>query len=380
MGMRIGIITDSIDDGIIDPSARTGIFTYTSQLVAALLRIDNNNEYVLIHHSNLPFASYTDGMELLVAPNKLPFGREFRKTITLPMSVRREKGIDVIHEPRSFIPWLLPSNVARILTVHDLSTIVYPSLHGTLNEVRTRLSLAMSVGKIDRIIAVSNFTKNELMREFRMPSSAISVVYEGVDPSFRRVDNCGSVLNKYGLERGYILYVGTIEPRKNLETAMKAFYKLKRMNICRKFVLAGARGWKLTGFYKTIRELHLFEDIRILGSIAQSDLPALYSGSALFVYPSIYEGFGLPVLEAMACGTPVLTSNSSSLPEVVGDAAAIVSPLDVDGMASAMREILTDDGLAREMAKMGIRRSQQFSWDETARKTIRVYEEAHGLC
>ncbi len=373
--MRIGIITDAIDDAALDPVARAGIYRYTKELVTTLLEIDRNNEYVLIHHraSGNPF--YEASRELLVPLYNVPLHHEARKALAIPLAVRKER-LDVIHEPRGFIPHLFPRGVRKILTVHDLSTIFFPAMHTRLNALRIRLSLCLSMGKVDRIIAVSNFTKKELMNAFHIPDHLVHVVYEGVDENFKPIENCDVVLRKYGIERGFILFVGTLEPRKNLETALKAFYKLKKMNIARRFVIVGVPGWKSGKLDRIIDDLHLSKDITTIGYVPDGDLPALYSSSDLFVYPSVYEGFGLPLLEAMACGTPVLTTKSSSLPEVVGDAAITVDPYDVEGLAAAMHQTLTNDGLAESMAKKGIERARLFSWKETARRTLRVYEEA----
>jgi len=372
--MKIGFITDSIDDAFTQKRSRAGIFTYTKQLVCALLRLDQKNQYTFIHYRNVSEDIYGRTNELVVPLYGIPFWHEIRKAILLPLSAGKER-LDIIHEPRAFSPYLFPSYAKKILTIHDLSTILYPPVHTRLNVFRVNLSFSAGIRRVDRIITVSKFSKREILRLFHINEDRIEVIYEGVDSRFRSLDECEGVKKKYGIEGGFILFVGTVEPRKNVNGLIKAFYKLKKKGMKHRLVVAGAEGWKCGETKETIEQLGLEKEVVLLGYVGDDDLPALYNASDLFVYPSLYEGFGLPALEAMACGTPVVTSNTSSLPEVVGDAAIMVDPCDLNSLTNAMHKVLTDESLAQDMVKKGLRRATLFSWDKAARNTLKVYED-----
>jgi len=187
---------------------------------------------------------------------------------------------------------------------------------------------------------------------------------ESVDPALKR----------YVIERPYILYVGSLEKRKNLPRLLEAYAYLRETLPGWKLVIVGGRKWKSDPIYKAVQRLGLEPHVIFTGFVAEEDLPALYNGADLFVFPSLYEGFGLPVLEAMACGTPVVTSNTSSLPEVAGEAALLVAPTDVKAIAAAMQRVLSEPDLAAELRRRGLERASQFSWERTARETLAVYE------
>jgi glycosyltransferase involved in cell wall biosynthesis len=195
---------------------------------------------------------------------------------------------------------------------------------------------------------------------------------------FRPVEaaEAGPVLEKYGVERPYILYVGALESRKNLPRLLEAYARLRKWSARWKLVIVGARKWKFTPIFEAVQRLGLEPHVHFTDYVADEDLPALYRGAELFAFPSLYEGFGLPVLEAMACGTPVVTSNRSSLPEVAGDAALLVDPLDVEAIAGAMQRVLADEALAAGLREIGLARAAQFTWERTARETVAVYKKA----
>lgn len=372
--MKIGFTTDSIDDTFAQNRARTGIFTYTKQLITALLKLDRKNQYTLIHYRKVGEDLYRKTNELIVPLYEIPFWREIRKAIVLPLLISRER-LDIIHEPRAFNPYLFSSHTKKILTIHDLSTFVYPSMHTKSNVLRMNCSVSASLRKADRIIAVSKHSKREVLRLFHIDEERIEVIYEGVDARFKPIKKCEGIKKKYGIVGRFILFLGTLEPRKNVNGLIKSFYKLKKMGIEHKLVVAGPEGWKCRDLKETIKQVGLLKEVILPGYVHDDDLPALYSASDLFVYPSLYEGFGLPPLEAMACGTPVVTSNTSSLPEVVGDAAIMVDPNDLNSLADAMYKLLTDEDLAQDMVKKGLRQARFFSWNEAARKTLKVYED-----
>lgn len=216
----------------------------------------------------------------------------------------------------------------------------------------------------------------DIIRYFKIPENKIKVIYLGVDEDYKPLSETEirKVRQKYHLNYPFILYVGSLISHKNIPTLIKAFYKLKKYGLPHKLVITGKRGWKYKNIFEIISKLNLQKDVVFTGYVQREDLPALYNAADLFVYPSLYEGFGLPPLEAMACGTPVITSNTSSLPEVVGNAGIMVDPYDIDGLAKAMYEVLTNEGLRAELRKRGLERAKMFSWKKTAEETLNVYK------
>jgi len=212
---------------------------------------------------------------------------------------------------------------------------------------------------------------------YHKPISLEHIVSEAADRRFRPMEavDIEPILREYSVETPYILYVGALESRKNLPRLLEAYTLLRQWSTGWRLVIVGARKWKSSPIFETVQRLQLESHVTFTGYVADEHLPALYAGADLFAFPSLYEGFGLPVLEAMACGTPVVTSNSSSLPEVAGDAALLVDPYNVDEIAAAMRRILEDTNLAQELRMHGLARAAQFTWERTARETIEVYEK-----
>jgi glycosyltransferase involved in cell wall biosynthesis len=263
-----------------------------------------------------------------------------------------------------------------VLTIHDLIFLLFPEYHLPLNKWFLNSFVPLFIRRADAIIAVSKCTKGDLIRYYSVPSEKIKVIYEGVDARFQPVtepDALARVRAIYGLPERFILYVGTIEPRKNLSTLLEAYKLLREEGLEHRLVIVGRKGWLYKGFFQRLRELGLEGEVIFPGFVPDGDLPALYSAADLFVFPSLYEGFGLPVLEAMACGTPVIASNSSSLPEVIEDAGIMVDPLDVGALLRAIELILRDERMRREMRARGLEQAAKFSWERAARETLEVY-------
>jgi glycosyltransferase involved in cell wall biosynthesis len=238
-----------------------------------------------------------------------------------------------------------------------------------------RQLLPRYIERADRIIAISHFTKQEILNLFpNLPEEKVAVTWLGVHERFKIASSAEKedVRRKYQLDKPFILSVSTIEPRKNLKTLIRAFSQVKD-RIDHDLVLSGAYGWKATDLNDVIRDLKLEGRVRFTGYIDIEELPALYTLADVFVYPSLYEGFGLPPLEAMACGCPVLTSNVASLPEVVGDAAETIDPLDVDALAGTMEQLLSDSVRRRALIDKGLQRARSFTWEKCARETVAVY-------
>ncbi len=263
-----------------------------------------------------------------------------------------------------------------IVTCHDLIPWVYEKNHSPFWKANIN-----GLKKAERIITVSSFSKNEIIKHIKYPADKIYVIPNAVDHSIYYKNPDKSILNKLNinLEDPIILYVGSEEPRQNVDKLIKSFAKLKKMLPKVKLVkigdsnLYGAR----EKLYKLINELNLQKDIVFAGSVPEKELPQWYNAADLLVYPCAYAGFGLPPLEAMACGTPVITSNTTSLPEVVGDAGIMIDPADIDKLSNKMYDVLTDEDLAKNMSIKGLKRSKIFNWEESARKTIEVYREVN---
>ncbi|HUV05756.1 MAG TPA: glycosyltransferase family 1 protein, partial [Armatimonadota bacterium] len=239
-----------------------------------------------------------------------------------------------------------------------------------------------AVKKADAIIAISESTKRDIVELLGAPEHKIYTTLLGVDPPYRPVsdERKERVAREHGLGHSTILYLGTLEPRKNIPALLAAFSQARKSSPAKDctLVLAGGKGWFFNQTFKLVEDLGLKESVRFTGYVPAEDLPALYSAATVFVYPSLHEGFGLPPLEAMACGTPVITSNASSLPEVVGDAGIMVDPYNVEELAGAILRVLCDPDLRQEMSAKGLERAKKFSWEETARQTLKVYERVHN--
>lgn len=264
-----------------------------------------------------------------------------------------------------------------VLTVHDLALLRFPEL-GTraLQHLVGRARETTAAARF--VIADSGSTARDLRELLAVPAEKIRVVYPGCAPHFRpqAEADCAAALRRYDITRPYILHVGTLEPRKNLVRLLHAYRRIAPPADAPLLVLAGENGWGAGAVRAAVAELGLGDRVRLTGAVAAADLPALYSAAAAFAYPSLYEGFGLPALEAMACGAPVVTSDVASLPELVGDAALRVDPRDEAALAGALARVLADAGLRESLRARGPARARTFTWERCAYETMEVYEEA----
>lgn len=263
-----------------------------------------------------------------------------------------------------------------VFTLHDLIFRLYPETHMPLNRWFLTLMMPRFLRRADAVIAVSECTRRDAVRWYRIPEERIHVIYEGVDARFRPAspEAIAALRLRYPLPDRFILYVGTIEPRKNLPTLFAAYQRLLERWPDLGLVVAGKPGWLTEGTFRALRALGLEGRVRFLGYVPDEDLPALYSAATVFAFPSLYEGFGLPPLEAMACGTPVVVSDASSLPEVVGEAGLRVPPDRPGDWAAALAAVLSDESLRAYLREAGLRRAARFHWSEAARRTVEVYE------
>jgi glycosyltransferase involved in cell wall biosynthesis len=282
-------------------------------------------------------------------------------------------GCDLFHATEHL---LLPlKDCPSVLTVHDLVFQVYPERHKPLNRWYLRAALPLYCRRANAIICVSEHTKKDLVDLWGIDREKVHVVYEAADPRFgrRSAEKVAVARARYGLPERYLLVVGTIEPRKNLNRLLDAIALVRQEREDVKLVIVGRLGWLYQGFLDKLEQFEHREAVIRPGFVPDADLPAVYQGAVGTVYPSLYEGFGLPMLESMACGTPVISSRASSLPELGGDAAYYFDPLDVEEMAAALGAVWRDADLRRSMRERGLARASQFSWTRAARETLEVY-------
>ncbi len=364
--------------------ARGGIASYVKGLVLGLFRVASDNRYVLLCPKK-----YTGQGGALDVPEsawhliRLPLRNHALnavwENILLPLAVRRAR-VDLVHFPRFAVPYFRAGRT--VVTVHDLAFRRCPGMLTEKARCYFEAVTSKAVHRADAVIAVSEHTRQDLVDIYRVPLDRVHVVYNGVEPRFcpGEMDVARDRIGRAcGLEGSYILFVGTLEPRKNLVGLLRAYALLRKSGaVDLPLVIAGGKGWLYEGIFQTVGVLGLRPYVRFLDYVPDADLPDLYRGARVFVYPSFYEGFGLPVLEAMACGTPVITSNVSALPEVAGDAALLVDPNEPEAIAGALGRILDDEGLAHDLRQRGIRQAAHFSWDRAAKETLSVYRTCIG--
>jgi glycosyltransferase involved in cell wall biosynthesis len=290
--------------------------------------------------------------------------------------------VGVFHSSNVLL-WKQPTAL-NVVTIHDLTALLFPECHTANTREMQAQVYRFAQEKADAVIAVSESTKRDILAHLEIPAERVHVVHNGIDPAFHHIDERESLAQKLaplGLKpANYILYVGTIEPRKNLVRLVEAYQQSRNMlpSPAPKLALAGAKGWQFQDVFKRVETLGLEKDVVFLGRVPTDTLPALYNGAVAFVYPSLYEGFGLPPLEAMACGTPVITSNSSSLPEVIGDAGMLVDPTDTQALTAALASLLNDTERRADLSTRGLARARLFSWERTAREMLKVYQSGAG--
>jgi glycosyltransferase involved in cell wall biosynthesis len=280
------------------------------------------------------------------------------------------------HATEHLLPYLQRPTV---LTVHDLIFEHYPAHHTRRNRLFLQVALPRFVAAADAIIAVSQQTRRDLVERYGTPAEKIHVIYQGIDPSFAPPDSTEVVRVRrqynHGSERPYLLMVGTLEPRKNHATALRVLARLKALGYPHRLLVAGGEGWLFAPVRQLVADLNLTGDVTFTGYVPNGDLSALYAGAACVLQPSLYEGFGFPVLEAMACGVPVVCSNASSLPEVAGDAALLAPPTDVEAWVASLEQIITSPALRETLCERGVRQARQFDWKRCASLTATLYQE-----
>lgn len=377
--MKIGIDTSRTAD------KKTGLERYADNLIRALAAIDRQNQYILY-----PFFwhCFPENPGKAVNPRKRNF--KIRKFWTPSLTrkaweagrIARKKilggDVDIIHSPFYTVPEEYLGKI--IVTVHDLSFIRYPEFHTPENREFCFRQLEKIKKQADCVITVSEFSKKELMEIGGIDERRIRVIHEAAAPIFKPAkgkNKFKKILKKFGIHKKFILYAGSIEPRKNLKILIRALAQVLENKIDCVLVLAGGTSWLTTELKEEISNLGLGDKVIFTGYVTDEELLGLYNLAQVFVYPSIYEGFGLPVLEALASGCPVIASNTSSLPEIVGDAALLIEPEDFGDLAEKITRVFLDNDLRQKLIQKGLTQSQKFSWEKTAKKTLEVYQEVY---
>jgi glycosyltransferase involved in cell wall biosynthesis len=359
----------------------TGVTRYISGLVRALPRVDLAHKYTLLVSRRVPERLLPQAPNVEWRVTHFPINgtktRILWEQFVQPLEVA-SRGFDVIHYTDRSMPWL-PTGIPSVSTIQDISYASLPETYTWGKVLYNEITARIAAARADRMITASENTKSEVVRYLKVPEEKIRVICDAVDNMFQPVPSAEvlqEARQRLGLPDRMILYVGSLNPRKNLVTLIRAYAELKRTtDLPHKLVLVGPSEWKSDPVFHAVKDLGLESEIYLLGFVPDSELVCLYNLADLFVFPSLHEGFGLPPLEALACGTPVVCSNSASLPEVVGEAAIMVEPTDVKELAQAMERVLTDPDLAQQLRGKGLERAQLFSWEKTARETLKVYEE-----
>lgn len=380
--MKIGIDIRTLMD-----AQYSGVSEYTLNLIQNILKLDQKNGYRLFYNSAHDISGRMpkfDQPNVKVVkfnyPNKILNYVGF-KLLGLP-KIDKLLDVDVFFMPHmNFMAF--SEKGKSILTIHDLSFLRYKEFFSLRkNFWHKMLDVEKMIKQADMVVAISESTKNDVVELYGIDPLKVKVIYSGIGDEFRVIDKQDArmreIKEKYGLPDKFIFFLGTIEPRKNLEGLIIAFNRLRMRNPelnDYRLVIAGGRGWKSDSIFKAWEESPFKDDIKFLGYIDRNDKPYLYNLASLFVYPSFYEGFGFPPLEAFASGVPVIASSSSSLPEIVGGAGLMIDPYDASSLSLAMEEVLQNNGLREDMIRNGLEKVKKFSWVKAAEDYLKILTE-----
>lgn len=371
MAYRIGIDARKLTD--------FGIGTYIQNLLPALARIDDRNQYLIFarpeHEDYL--AELPDNFRFVPENAK---GYTARELVALPWQILRRR-LHLFHATHYVLPYLVPCKT--VVSIHDIIHMLYPEfLPNRFAHVYASTMIRHSLSRGDRIIASSQNTKSDLLETFHVDGDKIEVVHLGVPHRFRariEVGVADEVLERLGITRPYVLFVGNPKPHKNLANVVRAFARAREIqNFDADLVCVGDNGQEVNRIRLQAERLGFSGRLKLVGRVSNEDLPAIYQRASLFVYPTLYEGFGFPVVEAMASGVPVVTSNKSALKEVAEGYADLVNPLDVDEMARAIAHCMTDSEHREALVRLGRRRAEDFRWQRTAERTLAIYMSVLG--
>jgi glycosyltransferase involved in cell wall biosynthesis len=370
--LRIAIDAHSVGTGL------AGNESYITNLIEALAEIDAVNHYTLYVTKREAVERFGNRWPHVRAVLTLPHTPLVRIPLTLSTELRRNR-VDVLHVQYTAPP-LAPCPV--VATIHDLSFEHLPQTFKRRSRAQLRLTVRRTARAAAQVLAPSEHTRRDIIETYKLDPARVEVTPLAAARRFAPVEDEREVKRvraEYKIEGEYILAVGSIQPRKNLTCLLSAYATLRRARPhanLPKLVIVGKRAWLYTDTLRAIREYELNDCVVLTGYVAEGDLPALYTGAIAFVYPSYFEGFGLPPLEAMQCGAPVIAGNRTSLPEVVGDAGLLFDPFDVQALSNALARVIDDDNLRAHLRIKGLERAKLFNWRETARLTLQAYERA----
>ena len=374
--MKIGI------DATALPPQPVGAGNYIIQLIRSLAILESEFEFVVFaqpdgrQQINTPESSRIHWVE---TPSINPGLRLIWEQTLFPRLIR-QSSIDLYHSLHYTRPYLLSG--PSVVTFHDMTFFLYPHLHTRVKRIFFPMAIRFSARTAQALIADSESTRQDAIRILQIPPDKIVAVQLGVDPKFRVIDDSLAlerVRREYKLPERFMLYVGLVEPRKNVPILIRAYKNLVDQGIAIPLVVVGRFGWMYSEVFDQIEKLGLQERVQFTGYVPSDDLPNIYNLASLFVYPTRYEGFGFPALEAMACGVPLITSAVSSLPELVGDAGILVLPDDVDELTQAIGSVLRNPDLQAELARKGPIQAAEFTWERTAEQTLQVYRRVLGM-
>jgi len=365
-----------VDAKTINQKQRTGIENYLIYLLQSLAKIDTKNQYWLYSPSKISAMS-----------TKFKNRNFINKIIKFPLAwsqfglswefFKNQPALDVFFSPAHSVPIYCPTKL--VVTIHDLAFLDFSNYFTSRDLLRLKIITKRAVQKADKIIAISQSTKKDLLRHYHLPPEKIATIYSGYnrdlfEPAPQKV--ISKALKKYHINRPYLIYVGTLQKRKNLPRLISAFAILKEKHqIPHQLVIVGKKGWLFQDIFQRVKKLKISPEVVFCGFVPDSELPALLSGADLFVLPSLYEGFGFPVLEAAACATPVVVSGVSSLPEVVGNAGILVNPMKVGDISQGIYQVISNSALKTQLSQKARLQANKFSWEKSARQTLKVFEE-----
>lgn len=359
---------------------RAGVSNYVEALLTHLGQIDRENRYTIYTTRGLDARALGLPPNFRVRPSLLP---TINPRVRIPWeqvlapALLRLSGADVFHGVLNVAPLLSPA--PTVLTIHDLAFLVFPQTFRSYNRAYLTWATRASASRAARILTVSEATRQEVIRLLGVPPERVIVTYDACDERFQPVapEQIAAFRRRVGLPERFILFVSTLEPRKNIPMLLEAYAQIAPYTDA-PLLIGGGRGWLYDEIFAKAEALNLGDRVRFVGFIDGADLPLWYAAATVFTLPSLYEGFGMPLLEAMACGTPVVTTTSSSLPEVVGEAGLTVPPRDAEALGQALLRLLDDAELRAELRERGLRRARRFSWRETAELTLQAYRDAAG--
>jgi len=355
-------------------SLNTGLGRYAQQLIKGLATLDRENEYTLFINAKVSKQIYIDNQRFHIQVVKTP-SRKYApwNQIYFPFHKKEIQDLDLLHSPVTPLPLILPKKIKTIVTLHDLSWKFFPENFKKDGVLWWNFIWPKSLKKASHIVVDSKNTKKDAISLYKIPREKITVIYPYI--SFHSLKKT-RVFSKDNFPEKYILYVGALRKNKNLEGLLKAFYILKEeKKIPQKLVIVGPKEFGNEEFFSEIERLNLKNEIFLTGTVKNKDLPAIYKGADVFVFPSLYEGFGYPPLEAMTCGTPVVVSNSSSLPEVVGEAGLYFDPSNPEDIAEKILKLISSSKLREKLREKGFQQAKKFSMEKTIRKYLEVYKK-----